>query len=538
MIHSITILADSYTESVDFSKDHIAKISVDCSAIMQSEVTFTIEFVFDEPILSFRNHDYTWVDILSDRMANSFSPKIIKLQNGFFVQANSNQGIWEVNKKNPKVVLWKFNPTYSNALTEYTGTNNTKKLVAANSEIRFSEHPALLFSKESALEISRSKIPFSAVACFTDHCDYDTPENLKVQREFFKRIKLKVTKGFFLNHFSKRDDNASFANNASEIEQWKTDGHELCYHSLSQSIKSDKESWEDFETFQPPYQNIPIWIDHGFQPYNFSLIKKNGIPESYYENQLTDKGISVLWNYIDCGTTTTGIINQLNPNQFTLATFLAGIQKFSLKTKLVMLFKNVIFHYDNNEKRIRNYIDAVANIRAIKNKRFFQVFELIKNIVPLVVVVLKTIVFWNSIKNKPYKVAKYSPIFFKHKMNNNDFCIFQTVEMVDFKKSLYAQNIDVLIKESGLFIAHTYFSVAMKHYHGRLFKSDTMLDDEVVQNFMYLSQKIDENKIWNPTLSQLLSFLNVYETTIFDIDENGNIIMKNNNEIPSRKVTG
>ena len=212
MIHSITILADSYTESVDFSKDHIAKISVDCSAIMQSEVTFTIEFVFDEPILSFRNHDYTWVDILSDRMANSFSPKIIKLQNGFFVQANSNQGIWEVNKKNPKVVLWKFNPTYSNALTEYTGTNNTKKLVAANSEIRFSEHPALLFSKESALEISRSKIPFSAVACFTDHCDYDTPENLKVQREFFKRIKLKVTKGFFLNHFSKRDDNASFAN--------------------------------------------------------------------------------------------------------------------------------------------------------------------------------------------------------------------------------------------------------------------------------------------------------------------------------------
>jgi len=537
MLHSITILADSYTESIDFHKDHCAKITVDCTKIQQSKTSFSIEFVFDEAILSFRNHDYTWVNIHSDRIASSFAPKIIQLQYGFFVQANINQGIWEVNKNNPKILLWKFNPEYSNSLTEYAGTINTKKLVAANSQLYFSEQPALLFSKENALELSRSKIPFSAVACFTDHCDYDTPENLKIQRAFFKKINLKVTKGFFLNHFSKREDNASFEKNALEIENWKTDGHELCYHSLSQSIKSDKESFDDFENFQPPYEKIAVWIDHGFQPYNFSLFKKNAIAKDYYENQLTKKGISVLWNYIDCGTTTSGIINQLNPHQFTLGKFLAGIQQFSLKTKLVMLFKNVIFHYDNDEKRIRNYIDAVANIRAIKNKKLVQVFELITNIVPLVVVVLKTIVCWNSIKNKPYKVAKYSPIFFKHKIKNKDFTIFQTVEMVDFKKSLQPQNIDLLIKESGLFIAHAYFSVAMKHYQGRLFKNETTLDDEVVSNFNYLSEKIADTTIWNPTLSDLLSFLKSYEKVVFDIDENGSIIVKNNYEIPSRKVT-
>ncbi len=536
MLKQVSTTSKNYSEILD-SVLQENKLVFNCTQTLLKSSSFVIEIEFDCSILSFRNHDYTWVDISSDRIANSFAPKIIQLQNGWFVQANSNQGIWEVNKKNPKKLLWKFNPTYSNSLTEYAGTNNIKKLVAANSPLLFSENPALLFSKKNGLELSRSKIPFSAIACFTDHCDYDTPANLKIQREFFKKIKLKVTKGFFLNHFSKREDNASFESNATEIEQWKTDGHELCYHSLSQSIKSDKDSFSDFETFQPPYENIPVWIDHGFQPYNFSLIKKNKISEEYYENQLIKKGISVLWNYIDCGTATTGIINQLNPQQFTLGKFLAGIQQFSFKTRLVMLFKNIIFHYDNDEKRIRNYIDAVANIRAIKNKKILQIFELILNVIPLLLVILKTLICWNSIKNKPYKVAKYSPLFFKHKINNKDFTIFQTVEMVDFKKSLQPQNIDLLIKESGLFVAHTYFSVDMKHYYGKLFKNETTLDNEVAANFNYLSEKILENKIWNPTLSQLLHFYKLYESAIFEVDENGSIVIKNNNEIPSRKVT-
>ena len=44
------------------------------------------------------------------------------------------------------------------------------------------------------------------------------------------------------------------------------------------------------------------------------------------------------------------------------------------------------------------------------------------------------------------------------------------------------------------------------------------------------------NTIWNPTLSELLSFLKDYEKVTFDVDENGSIVVKNNTEIPSRKV--
>ena len=81
--------------------------------------------------------------------------------------------------------------------------------------------------------MSRSIKSFSAIACFTDHCDFDTLSNLQLQRTFFKEKDIKVTKGFFLNHFSKRQDNASYERDKMELDLWINDGHELCYHSLS-----------------------------------------------------------------------------------------------------------------------------------------------------------------------------------------------------------------------------------------------------------------------------------------------------------------
>ena len=70
-----------------------------------------------------------------------------------------------------------------------------------------------------------------------------------------------------------------------------------------------------------PFKDISVWIDHGFQPYNFSLFKKNEINPEVYEKNLKEKGISILWNYIDSGTSTAGVINQMNPDQFTVAAF-------------------------------------------------------------------------------------------------------------------------------------------------------------------------------------------------------------------------
>lgn len=535
MITSIILYNQKSTNEIPFSFLNNYKIII-YKSINLSE-SFTLKIQFTNSIVQFRNHDYSWADLSENRIAPEFTSKILKLKDGTFVQPNANIGIWEVKKENPNQLIWKFNPQFSNPLTKYSGKNNVKKIVAANTNIESKIDLSLLFFKNNALEISRSKIPFSAIACFTDHCDYDTLENLKVQRKLFNDLNIKTTKGFFLNHFSKRTDNASVENDKQEIEEWLNDGHELAYHSLSQSIKSTEESFEDFKNFNPPFNEIPVWIDHGFQPYNLSFYKNNGLSNDDFSAVLKKNNIHILWNYIDCGIASKNVINQLNPSQFTLANYWKSLDGFSIKTKFVKLIKAIIFHFDNNENRVRNYIDSISAIRGLlKKKNPNEIVNFIKNIFPVSIMVLKTLITWNSLKNIPFKVAKYAPIVFNHDINNASFSIFQTIELVDFINGLSKTNIDLLEKENGLIIAHTYFSVDMKHHQGKLFKNENTLDEKVVENFEYLSQKISQKAIWNPTVTELIEHFQKYKSTIFDIDEKGAVFIKNNFNIPSRTI--
>ena len=319
LIDSASIITQLGKREIVFDENQVHKMVIDFSKFNEESVdAFDIQIVFTTPISAFRNHDYSWVKCNADRIANEYSPKIIQLSNGVIIQANITTGIWEINEKNRKVLLWRFNPEMASTIAHYSGSNNEKVFVRANQKIDFKENPALLFTTKQAIEISRSKIPFSAITVFTDHCDFDTAENVSIQRAFFKENTIKISKGFFLNHFSKRSDNASFQNDAEELTKWKEDGHELCYHSLSQSIKSEKDSFDDFYGFVPPFSDIETWIDHGYQPYNLSLFQNKKVANKVYEDTLKEKNIRTLWNYIDSGTATSGVINQLNIQHFTL----------------------------------------------------------------------------------------------------------------------------------------------------------------------------------------------------------------------------
>ena len=327
--------------------------------------SFDLQFTFNDEIVKFRNHDYTWVEILKDDIvANQFTPKIIQLKSGFFIQANINFGIWEIKSNNNKTLLWRFNPKNSNSFTSFS-KNADKSITQARTVNKFPVLPQLLFTKGSTIEFSRSKIPFAAITCFTDHCDFDTPENLEIQRLFFAKHKIKVTKGFFLNHFSKRNDNASFENESHEFLKWIDDGHELAYHSLSQSLKIREESIKDFKSFKPPLPSIPVWIDHGYQPYNFSVYKNHNISDVNYEYNLVGKKIKIIWNYIDSGTATLGVINQLNRNDFTLNSFYKGSKSLKLKERLGALIKNMTIHYYANQKIIKQYRNVAISFKSV-----------------------------------------------------------------------------------------------------------------------------------------------------------------------------
>jgi hypothetical protein len=538
LIQSISILTASEISHCVFDKNQDHKMVIDFSKFNVEEASsFDIEIVFTIPIAKFRNHDYTWIGCTVDCIANQYSPKIIQLSNGFFVQANITNGIWEVNKNNARVLLWRFNPEMSSPMAQYLGSKNEKVIVQAKQNFNFEEHPALLFTSNEAIEISRSKIPFSAIAVFTDHCDFDTAENVSLQRTFFKENAIQISKGFFLNHFSKRPDNASFQNDAEELTKWKEDGHELCYHSLSQSIKSEKDSFDDFYSFVPPFPGMETWIDHGYQPYNLSLFQNRKVANKFYENTLEQKNIRTLWNYIDSGTATSGVINQLNVQHFTLSHFLIGNKDLHLIKRMQLMIKNIIFHYYNDDVLLLQYKSTATHFK----KLFFQkkagsLLPLLKNTFKLSAAILSVFIFWKRNKIKPYKLAKYQPILFKHRIFEKEFYIFQTLEMVDFKKALSKKNIDDLIQEKGIFIAHTYFSVPMTYHTGRMFATPNTIDTVVAGNFNYLGTKIINDEIWNPTLNELVEYWSNFDTVVLDIDDHSNMFVKNSSELIFRTI--
>ena len=176
MIKSIKLLSGQTSKNCDFTKVHNHKIELDHQEFNLESYTFQIEF--NNAIVSFRNHDYQWVNIDQRRIANWYAPKLIKLKNNQLVQANQNDGIWEVNTQNSNILLWHFNPENSNPIANYD-LNNSKHITQANIEPNIKNPLAFLFPINFAIEISRSKIPFSAIACFTDHCDFDTLEALR-----------------------------------------------------------------------------------------------------------------------------------------------------------------------------------------------------------------------------------------------------------------------------------------------------------------------------------------------------------------------
>lgn len=535
MIQKVLLIVNENSKFADV-ENHCNKFAIDCLPVQNSN-TFDIEIEFTSAIKFFRNHDYKWVDLNEVRIATDFSPKIILLEDGTYVQPNRTDGIWETDSKDHTKLYWKFNPLYSKPITKYTGNLNAKNVVQANSAVNFNKKFELLFSKKSAIEISRSSIPFAAITCFTDHCDFDSLENLKAQRSLFKSTAIKVTKGFFLNHFSKRAENASVENDKSELELWRSDGHELCYHSLSQSIKSEDESHLDFKKFVPPFSAIPVWIDHGYQPYNFSLFEKNKISSKDYEAILEEKEIKMLWNYIDSGTGTFGVLNQLNARHFTLEKFVQGNVSASRMAQAQALIKTIVFHFLNDEKVIGNYKTTAQNFKKLVYQRHIRSLpKFVHDFYILFTAIAGVLLTWNNSKSKTFKVAKYTPLFFTHTLYNKAFVFFQTVEMIDFEKSLSRENINTLIEECGIFIAHTYFSDSITYHSGKLLLINNEINPKIKANFDYLSLKIAEQKIWNPTVTELYDYLQQFENATFGINADGGIELQHSGTLCYRKV--
>lgn len=496
------------------------------------EDPFALKITFEEPIAFVRNHDYNWSLPYENFCANIFAPKMIKLKNGYVVQSNLMKGSWRLEKKGKNVLYWFFNQKYQRPIVQYKGISNIREVEDFKESVRVNQL-SLLISNYNGLEFSRSQIPFSGVICFTDHCDFDTLLSLKTLRAFFKSLNIKTTKGFFLNHYSKRIDNASYENDKNELSSWLADGHEMAYHSLTQSLRDFNEATKEFENFTPVFSSS-TWIDHGYQPYNLSLT--NYLSGEYHEKigNLNKKGINNYWNYIDSGYATDGVINQMNPNHFTLGAYRNGIKSYSIKKRFGLGIKNLIFHYTGNEKQIDNYKKLVSIFKkGIKHVFLKKSFDFVRHFLVLINEMIGVIYNWKDAKKNIYPLALYTPTIFK--VTDTSF-IFQTLEMTDFEKGLSSNNIDILIRESGLSILHTYFSVQLSYHEGRVMQDEQTINSRVLSNFKNLSHRINNGDLWNPTLEELLEYLQGYFDLELDIGKNGEIYEVSNSCLISRLV--
>jgi hypothetical protein len=244
-----------------------------------------------------------------------------------------------------------------------------------------------------------------------------------------------------------------------------------------------------------------------------------------FAGNLGRKNISTLWNYIDSGTAAKGVINQLNPEDFTLARFAAGISG-SLARRAQILVKAVMFHHYADDALVDAYKKTAGSFKQLtRSKKPAALANFCRNLFAAGWPVAKVFAGWPLYAKRTFRLATYAPILFNHTIAGRKFWIFQTIEMVDFSSALSKDNLDRLISESGLFIAHTYFSVPHAYHTGRMIRNGKV-DSAVADNFMYLGHMAAAGKIWNPTLGELRDYLAGFDDIVLDVDADGHTIVQ------------
>ena len=479
--NSLTVENETFKYTLS---DNCVEIHFDSKIIEFKELSFEIEF--KESPIAWRNHDYSWVDLRKKRIANELSPKILKFQDEKYLMSNRYLGVWEMNPRNKRLLTWYI---HHSELSPFFYFEENGKRNWVDTPIA-TDKPLVLklyFGKTKPIEISRSKIAFSPVIIFTDHCDFDSDILLEKQRAFFNRHGIKVTKGFFLHHFSKKGDwNSSFERSSNEFYKWKKDGHELCFHALSQStIWDEQKRNHQFKHFESPKElNVTTWIDHGYQLYNLSKVQITSERVNTLTH-FTSKGINLVWNYNDVGEAIHNL-NQNNYESLNLMNIVCSKISFTDKVRITLF-------YFGNEEIIKQYRKLSVQMQGAKGK-----FDKLQLYFITLALLCRCMMGLKSDRKKS------TQIFFPTQVLG--VTGFQTIVVKDWVMS-FGKPLDLLVQENGISIIHSYFAFLGKHHVNPLFENAAgVISNEVEISFAKLGKLIRAGQIWNPTLTEFYSF--------------------------------
>jgi len=493
-----------------------------------------LEFVLEKKVTSCRSSSYEWVNpSASPWVANTHSPKMIKCEDGHIIVGCTTFGCWELEKESQVLRWYLFHPGLTPLMT-YDHEDRKHFLLEQRIGAGTKISDAVLWTKGTVEEWARTPLGFLPIVCFTDHSDFDTLENLKVQRELFKNLGIRVTKGFFLFDYTHKATTASFEEKSSreELIQWEKDGHELAYHALSQSYRG-QHSESEFQNFSSPKELNPVttYIDHGFHPYNFTK-QALGKWENWYSH-MDIKGIKLIWNYLDSGEGNIFAVNQLNPESFTIRNILKSSKvegQLGIKRSRYSVFRNLVTFGVPEEIfwASKYFKESMVGFRRKPS------LQLGKKVLGKGGFFMKTIFSSGVFKNftsgldQIFHQSRFAPLFFKasNQLHTN-ICVFQTLFVRDFEVVFSEQALEKLLEEKGAFIAHTYFSYANPGHEGRLFEdSSWQVRPQTKEAFDRLSQLIKNQSIWNPTISEMKAFFDKIDLLEYHL-EGDSLVIRN-----------
>jgi hypothetical protein len=458
-----------------------------------NHLVFTIDLP-SKPLF-FRSYKYTWESTEKLQISGPLSPKILKLSDNSYLMANKYFGTWVYDPKNPLILEWEIVSKNVQPFFKYDDYHGRIWLEVGS---EFKEEIELsIYETKDPVEISFSKLSFKPVVIFTDHCDFDSDTLLRKQRFFLKKVGLKITKGFFLKKYSHKGDwNSAYEGNEEEFNHWMEDGHELCYHSLSQSILPEGGNERIYNNFKSPLnKQIETWIDHGYQTYNISKSRDNGDRKKRIFH-LSQKGIKYFWNYFDVGEVIDNM-NQLDFQQLQIHRVLTSCLSFKDKMR-------ILYYYNSSESQVVIYRNFAS---AVKQKMFLKMLKSTNTFM---------VGLWKLCKaiNKEELVKRAQCVF---SSENPSITAFQTIVVKDWVNTL-GKPYERLKDESGLSILHTYFSFLGKHHGNTLFQNENgEINEDVKSVFSRLKVDIDNGEVWNPTLNEFISYIQFL--TEGDVDE-------------------
>lgn len=510
---------NEFLECAEVKASNFSKVSISFSKPVTLKKLY-LEIEFNQMPTHWRAADYTWKDIATPYLsANYHSPKILKFPQHKYVVGMNALGCWEWDHKHNKLIWFLIHPDIQ---PSFVYDKDDKRQWVNEIEVPKGQRFELgIYHGEGPVpELARSPIGFVPTVTITDHCDFDTPHLLATQRGLFKQIGLKITKGFFLHSFSHRGSYAAMDQEEAkeEYKKWELDGHELAYHGLSRSFRP--ESWKEFDEFDSPagFKPITTYIDHGYLEYNFT---KQPIHEraKWFEH-MSNKGINLIWNYVDCMESNSLSNNQLNPVDSSLS-LIRKATKFQRKYNLPVDPKRMSktwVSYGTSEEfdyGIKNLGEALKPSQgAVKP------LNVVYKAISLIPIALDRQIWKRNLfeRTRPFKFARFSPLFFKLINHHTpDIALFQTVSVKDFISVFSQPSLNKLKQEAGILVAHTYLAFLGRNHPGRLFLNESgAYNAEAKASVERLGKEIQAGKIWNPTVKELYEFHKKIQSNRFE----------------------